>query len=133
MNARADIKTKRMDNVLSVPINSVAARVRGSDKTIAEKKKEEKKKQTTTEGDADENIAVDESELEEVVFVIQKDGKVKKIKVKTGIQDVNYIEIKEGLAEGDQVVTAPFNSINKTLKDGSTVKVVSQEDLYDGN
>ncbi len=132
MNARADIKTKRQANVLSVPINSVAARVRGSDKTVDDKKKEEKKKQTTTEGDADENLAVDESELEEVVFVVQKDGKVKKVTVKTGIQDINFIEIKEGLAEGDEVVTAPFNSVNKTLKDGATVKVVSQEKLFEG-
>jgi HlyD family secretion protein len=130
MNARADIKTKRQLNVLSVPINSVAARVRGSDKTIADKKKEEQKKQTT-EGNTEENVAVDENELEEVVFVTQKDGKVKKIKVTTGIQDINYIEIKTGLAEGDEVVTAPFNSINKTLKDGATVKVVSKEKLFE--
>jgi HlyD family secretion protein len=132
MNARADIKTKRLDNVLSVPINSVAARVKGSDKTVADKKKEEKKKQSATEGDAEENVSVDESELEEVVFVVQKDGKVKRITVRTGIQDINYIEIKEGLTEGDDVVTAPFNSINKTLKDGSTVKVVPQEKLFEG-
>jgi HlyD family secretion protein len=114
MNARADIKTKRLD------------------KTVADKKKEEKKKQSATEGDAEENVSVDESELEEVVFVVQKDGKVKRITVRTGIQDINYIEIKEGLTEGDEVVTAPFNSINKTLKDGSTVKVVPQEKLFEG-
>ncbi|HEY5967018.1 MAG TPA: efflux RND transporter periplasmic adaptor subunit, partial [Chitinophagaceae bacterium] len=40
MNASADIKTKRRDNVLSVPINSVTTRVIGSDKTIADQKKE---------------------------------------------------------------------------------------------
>jgi HlyD family secretion protein len=47
MNASADIKTKRRDNVLSVPINSVTTRVIGSDKTIADKKKEEEKKATS--------------------------------------------------------------------------------------
>jgi HlyD family secretion protein len=115
---------------MSVPINSVAARVRGSDKTVADKKKEEQKKQTTTEGNS-ENVSVDENELEEVVFVVQKDGKVKRVKVTTGIQDINYIEIKSGLADGDQVVTAPFNSISKTLKDGATVKVVDKEKLFE--
>ncbi len=132
MNARADIKTKRIENVMSVPINAVAARVKGSDKTVADKKKEEQKKQST-EGNTEENVAVDENELEEVVFVVQKDGKVKKVKVTTGIQDINYIEIKGGLAEGDEVVTAPFNSVNKTLKDGTTVKVVPKEKLFEGN
>ena len=40
MNASADIKTKRHDNVLAVPITAVNARVKGSDKSIADKKKE---------------------------------------------------------------------------------------------
>ncbi len=31
--------------------------------------------------------------LEEVVFILQKDNTVKKAVVKSGIQDVNYIEI----------------------------------------
>jgi HlyD family secretion protein len=129
MNASADIKTKRRDNVLAVPINSVTTRVIGSDKTIADKKKEEKKKQTV-EGNTDENVSVKSDELEEIVFVVTKEGKAKKVKVKTDIQDINYIEIKEGLAEGDEVVTGPFNAISKTLKDGMSVKVVPKEKLF---
>jgi HlyD family secretion protein len=132
MNASADIKTKRVDNVLSVPINSVTTRVIGSDKTIADKKKEEEKKQTA-EGNTDEQVTVNSDELEEIVFVVQKDGKVKRVKVKTAIQDINYIEIKEGLKEGDEVVTGPFNAISKTLKDGATVKVVPKDKLFESN
>ncbi|HRF17818.1 MAG TPA: efflux RND transporter periplasmic adaptor subunit, partial [Chitinophagaceae bacterium] len=45
MNASADIKTKRVDNVLAVPIGAVGARVKGSDKSMADKQKEEKEKQ----------------------------------------------------------------------------------------
>ena len=132
MNASADIKTKRRDNVLSVPINSVTTRVIGSDKTIADQKKEEEKKQQA-QGNADEAVSVDTDALEELVFVVQKDGKVKRVKVKTDIQDINYIEIKEGLAEGDEVVTGPFNAISKTLKDGTVVKVVPKDKLFEGN
>ncbi|HEX6849453.1 MAG TPA: efflux RND transporter periplasmic adaptor subunit [Chitinophagaceae bacterium] len=130
MNASADIKTKRRDNVLAVPINSVTTRVIGSDKTIADQQKEEEKKQRA-EGNAEENVSVDTDELEELVFVVQKDGKVKRVKVKTDIQDINYIEIKEGLAEGDEVVTGPFNAISKTLKDGAVVKVVPKDKLFE--
>ena len=130
MNASADIKTKRRENVLAVPINSVTTRVIGSDKTIADKKKEEEKKQRV-EGNADERVAVNTDELEELVFVVQKDGKVKRVKVKTAVQDINYIEIKEGLAEGDEVVTGPFNAISKTLKDGTVVKVVPKDKLFE--
>ena len=130
MNASADIKTKRKENVLAVPINSVTTRVIGSDKTIADKKKDEEKKKKT-EGNGDETVVVNSDELEELVFVVQKDGKVKKVKVKTDIQDINYIEIKEGLAEGDEVVTGPFNAISKTLKDGTVVKVVPKDKLFE--
>ena len=130
MNASADIKTKRRDNVLAVPINSVTTRVIGSDKTIADKKKDEEKKKKS-EGNGDETVVVNSDELEELVFVVQKDGKVKKVKVKTDIQDINYIEIKEGLAEGDEVVTGPFNAISKTLKDGTVVKVVPKDKLFE--
>jgi HlyD family secretion protein len=130
MNASADIKTKRKENVLAVPINSVTTRVIGSDKTIADKKKDEEKKKKT-EGNGDETVVVNSDELEELVFVVQKDGKVKRVKVKTDIQDINYIEIKEGLAEGDEVVTGPFNAISKTLKDGTVVKVVPKDKLFE--
>ena len=49
MNASADIKTKRRDNVLAVPINSVTTRVIGSDKTIADKRKMKKKRKRQKE------------------------------------------------------------------------------------
>ena len=55
---------------------------------------------------------------------------VKKVKVKTGIQDASYIEITSGLAEGEPVVKAPFKVISKTLKDGKAVKVVDEKDLF---
>src|SRR5438552_7924332 len=108
MNASADIKTKRHDNVLAVPINAVAARVKGSDKSIEDKKKEDKKNkpnQDDQDNNNNSNTAVNSDELEEVVFILQKDGKVKKTIVKTGIQDINYIEILSGLNAGDEVET----------------------------
>ncbi len=132
MNASADIKTSYHTDVLAVPINAVTTREKGSDKTIADKKKEaEKNKRETDAGRENEESLVDSDELEEIVFVIQKDGKVKKAIVKSDIQDINYIEIKSGLNEGDEVVTGPYNAISKTLKDGSSVKVVAKDKLFE--
>ncbi len=129
MNASADIKTKRHDNVLSVPIMSVNARVKGSDKSMADKKKEEQEKKPDDNG-MGINPAISGSELEEVVFILQKDGTVKKTVVKTGIQDINYIEVLDGLKEGDEVITGPYNAISEKLKDGMKVKVVPKEELF---
>ena len=131
MNASADIKTKKHENVLSVPINAVTTRVKGSDKTIADRKKEEEKNKKDRDEATEENVTVDTDELEEIVFVLQKDGKVKKVIVKTDIQDINNIEIKSGLNENDEVVTGPFNAISKTLKDGTKVKVVPKDKLFE--
>ncbi len=127
MNASADIKTKRKDGVVAVPITSVAARVKGSDKNLNEKKKE-------TNKDADENTddeATVTDDLEEVVFIVKPDGKVEKKIVTTGIQDINYIEVLSGLAGNEEVVAAPYNAISKTLRSGTKVKVVPKEKLFE--
>jgi HlyD family secretion protein len=125
MNASADIKTKRKDNVVSVPIASVAARMKGSDKTVADEKKEKEKGK---DDNTDVNISGDA--LEEVVFVIKKEGTVEKRIVTTGIQDMNYIEITSGLKEGEQIVTAPFDAVNKTMKSGDKVTIVAKDKLF---
>ncbi len=130
MNASADIKTKRHDNVLSVPITSVNARVKGSDKSMADRKKEEKDKKPDDNNMTDDSQALASDELEEVVFVLQKDGTVKKAVVQSGIQDINYIEILSGLKEGDEVISGPYEAISQKLKDGMKVKVVPKEDLF---
>lgn len=130
MNASADIKTKRHDNVLAVPITAVNARVKGSDKSMADKKKEDARNKAD-DNETDEANTANDDELEEVVFVVQKDGKVKKAVVKSGIQDINYIEILSGLNANDEVVTGPYNAISKTLKDGMKVKVVPKDKLFE--
>lgn len=128
MNASADIKTERKANVLAVPITAVNARVKGSDQSIADKKKEaEQNKDEETETN---QPAVDSDELEEVVFVVQPDGTVKKMVVSSGIQDLNYIEITGGLKGGEEVVTAPYKAISKDLKDGAKITVVPKEKLF---
>ncbi len=125
MNARADIKTKRKDNVVTVPIAAVNARVKGSDKSLADTKKEKEQPQSTEA--AEDNSS---NEMEEIVFIKMVDGTVKKRVVKTGIQDINYIEVISGIQAGDEVVTGPYTVISQTLKDGSKVKVVSKDELF---
>ena len=66
-----------------------------------------------------------------MVFTLQPDGTVKKVKVKTAIQDINYIEIVDGLKDGQQVVTGPYGTVSKTLKDGTKVSVVPKEKLFE--
>jgi len=73
--------------------------------------------------------AKDVIKVEECVFVFA-DGKAKKVKVKPGIQDNNYIEIKEGLKEGDEIISGPYGAVSKVLKEGSEVKKVEKTELF---
>ncbi|HEY1017655.1 MAG TPA: efflux RND transporter periplasmic adaptor subunit [Sediminibacterium sp.] len=126
MSASADIQTRTKQNVLSVALNAVTTRDKNGDASATGDKKDDKKpeaKETkSTSGD---------DGIEEVVFVLQKDNKVKKVKVKTAIQDLNYIEILEGLKEGDEVITGPYSIVSKTLKDGNLVTVVTKDKLFE--
>ncbi len=126
MSASADIQTKTHLNVLSVPINAVTTRDKNDSIKIDKKKADENNvKANSTASMLDE--------LEVVVFVKDKENKVKKVLVKTDIQDINYIEITEGLKEGEEVITGPYDVVSKTLKDGTTVKVVDKKELFEKN
>jgi len=135
MSASADIQTRTHVSVLSVPINSVATREPGTDKSAQADDKDKK-----TDAD-DKGSAADDSktavsalgDLDVVAFILQPGDTVKKVKVRTDIQDINYIEILDGLKEGDQVITGPYSIVNKTLKSGTKVKVVSKDKLFEGN
>ena len=75
----------------------------------------------------------EEDDFEEktpVVFV-HKDGQVFLKEVTTGIQDDTYIEILDGVEEGEEVVSAPFKAISKELENEKLVKVVSEDELYE--
>lgn len=127
MSASADIKTKTHENRLAVPLNAVTTR----DKSDTGKVTKNQSSRTTTDETSDAPSVTNVDDLEEVVFVVQKDGTVKKVKVRTDIQDINYIEILSGLNAGDEVVTNPFNVVSKTLKDGMKVKVVPKDQLFE--
>ena len=124
MTASADIQTKTHTNVLSVPLNAVTTR-NAADVQKADSSKD-KKAEAPANGDEDADG------LAEVVFVVQPDGKVKMVPVKTSIQDINNIEITSGLKANEQVVTGPYDIVSKSMKDGDKVKVVSKDELVQG-
>jgi HlyD family secretion protein len=124
MSATVDILTETREDVLSIPISAVTTRIKKEGGGTVEVKDE-----TEESSDDEEEETPEREEKQEVVFVYT-DGKVIKTEVKTGIQDNNSIEILEGIAEGDEVVVAPYNAINKTLKDSMQVKQVKEEELF---
>lgn len=105
MSAAADIRTKEVADVLTLPISAVTTR--------------------TTD---DLGIEQEEEERREVVFAIQGDT-VDLREVSIGIQDNKYIQITKGLVLGDSVVTGPYSAISRNLNEGDPVKVVDKKEL----
>ena len=119
MSANADIQTRRVTKALSVPINAVTTR----------EKTDSTKNSTTKTANADElNTSIDDLDI--VVFVRKADNTVYPVIVKTGIQDINYLQITSGLKPGEEVVTGPYDVVTKTLKKGTEVKVVDKKELF---
>jgi HlyD family secretion protein len=56
--------------------------------------------------------------------VFLKEGdKAKMVQVETGISDGGYIEIKNGVKQGQTVVSGNFRAISRELEDGSLIKI----------
>jgi HlyD family secretion protein len=129
MSASADIQTRTHLNVLSVPINAVATREKNTDNAVlGNSDASDNDKNGKTDTHTTSSAA---GELDEVVFIVQSGDSVKKVKVRTDIQDINYIEIVDGLKAGDQVITGPYSVVSKTLKAGIRVKVVPKDKLFE--
>ena len=92
MSATADIETETHTNVLAIPIGCLTAR-------------------------PDEKTG----ETKEVVFVY-RDGVAKMVEVKSGLSSELLVEIEGDIAEGDEIICAPFELVNQKLEDGDRVK-----------
>lgn len=129
MSAAVEIQTKKITNALSLPIMAVTTRIDSTQ--IKNNEKNEINSEVEISNDLEEKQKSKEApKPEEVVFVYQ-DGKVKQVKVKTGIQDNDFIHIVSGINEKDQVITAPYGAVSKKLKDGMQVNLKEKETLFE--
>lgn len=121
MSASVDIRTKEAKDVLSVPIQAVTTRAESSASDDSS---------SVEEGDSEASkMSMNKGEMKECVFVAEG-GKAKQVFVKTGIQNTMHIEIKEGLSEGDEIISGPYTVVSKLLKDGKEIEIVKKNELF---
>lgn len=102
MSASVSILTHVSNNALTVPLQSI----------------------TTRNGLID---SLGTNEINEQIFIYNKNtSQVEVAVVKSGIQDMQQIEILSGLPDSVEIVTGPYNAISRTLKNGSKVKVKAE-------
>jgi len=106
MSARAVILTHEVKGVLRVPLQAVLER------------------EGTLEDAQKQGLLAPASR--NIVMVFQG-GKAQERTVQVGIANTQFFELKEGLAEGDKVLTGPIRKL-KELKDKAPVKLRARSD-----
>lgn len=118
LNATADITVARKTGVLAVPIQAVVVRqVDEHGKPIdpdQDKDKEQQQKGVRRRG-----------EEKDGVFVV-KDAHALFRPVTTGILGETEIEIRDGVQEGEEIVTGSYKTL-RTLKDAAKIKIEETE------
>lgn len=116
MSVSTEIETRSRTNVLAVPIMAVTTRA---------PKKPEPKPEEKTEAQSTLHVRNPKKEeapkANEIVFLAEGDV-AKSAVVKTGILDDTYIEITEGLKEGQEIVAGGYAAISRQLEDGKKIK-----------
>jgi HlyD family secretion protein len=108
MTAKVDILTATSEDTVTAPIQAVVKR--------------------KLDPDGKEVRGTDAKGIEEsdAVYVIA-DGKAVVRKVETGISDELYVEISDGLADGEEVIVGPYRTL-KNLKANDAVRTEEQKD-----
>jgi HlyD family secretion protein len=111
LSSTAKITTAVRKNILAIPIQALTVRTKGDLDTSLNKP-------------VNPDAATIKANNEEVtgVFIVTADNKSPFRKVETGISGATDIEVISGLAEGDQIVTGPYQVI-RTIKNGAIVKI----------
>ena len=114
MSANVEIKTESLLDVTCVPIKAISVRTDTS-KTESSNKRSFGPPQVSS-GSKDE-----EEKFECVLVVNENNNTVELRVVSTGIQDIDYIQITEGLKEDELIVISPYRAV-KSLTSGENIE-----------
>src|SRR5438128_3267724 len=130
LSCTADIETNMVKDAVAVPMQAVT--IRTGDTNLSPEEIEKKKQKTAQRDKGDNNAdyvnerqekALQKEEREKLskVVFLKKGGKVQLVKVTTGISDDTFMEIKNGVQPGDEVISGSYSAISRKLKDGAKV------------
>lgn len=128
MSASVDIQTRKVVNVIAIPIQAVTTRNPDSLNTTNNDEFDDREVKVKNDNE-DKDLKKEEVKIKEYVFLVNN-GSAKQIEVKTGIQDNDYIQVISGLSDKQEVICGPYSAVSKSLKEGTKIKIVRKEDLY---
>jgi len=116
LSATAKITTGSEHDVLTIPIQALTMR----DKNDLEEQMKKSKGVKASPPSSPQTKK--ESQDVQGVFVVTKNKKAEFREVKTGLTGATDIEVKSGLAAGDEIITGSYKVL-RTLRNGAGVKV----------
>jgi len=115
MTAKVDILTATSADALTAPIQAVVTR------------------KLDEEGGEVKGSAAKGIEDSDVVYLIDDDNKAQVRAVVTGVSDELYVEITEGLAEGEEVIIGPYRTLKNLNSDEAVRTEEKKEDEESGD
>ena len=112
LSATAKITTATRKNVLAIPIQSLTVRAKGDLDTSPNK----------PVNPDPATVKANKEEITGVFVVTNGANKAAFRKVDTGISGATDTEVLSGVAEGDRIITGPYQVI-RTIKNGAVVKI----------
>jgi HlyD family secretion protein len=130
LSCTVDIENNVVKDAVAVPMQAVT--IRTGDSNLSPEEIEKKKQKATARDKGDNNaefvnqkqeMAAQKEEREKLAKVVflKNGNKAHMVKVKTGISDDTYMEIKSGIKPGDEVISGSYSAISRKLKEGAKV------------
>jgi HlyD family secretion protein len=121
LNATADITTARRNQVLAVPVQAVVVREVNKEGKVVDPDSGQGQGGGSQGNTVNTAVTREKGVEKDGVFVVQGDKAVF-TPVKTGIMGETDMEITQGLADGQEIVTGSYRTL-RTLKDQARLKV----------
>jgi len=129
MSSTVNIITEVLENVISIPIQSLTSRP----ENFAEEKNHKDKNQKEKKGNASEETTFKRIEPIDVIFILKDEFEDKKapsinkyaiaLPIDVGISSENYYSVKSGVGIGETIVTGGYKVLSKELYHGALVLV----------
>ena len=129
MSSTVNIITEVLENVISIPIQSLTSRP----ENFAEEKNHKDKNQKEKKGNDSEETTFKRIEPIDVIFILKDEFEDKKapsinkyaiaIPIDVGISSENFYSVKSGVGIGETIVTGGYKVLSKELFHGALVLV----------
>ena len=129
MSSTVNIITEVLENVISIPIQSLTSRP----ENFAEEKNHKDKDQKEKKGNDSEETTFKRIEPIDVIFILKDEFEDKEapsnnkyaiaIPIDVGISSENYYSVKSGIGIGETIVTGGYKVLSKELYHGALVLV----------